>query len=173
MIAWDCTLACVNIYIPNEDRQMTVTVLMRGLARAIEDTRIQLEIIGVPTIKEVEATMPNFNIIVRGTSSTNLPTGTITIEADTDRSISQTFQYSESIRVTSADLVQALNTVGDNKYWIVYSGDSVYAPAVGYGTITVTSAGEPDPTPSDPTPTPTPDDPVPTPEPTPAPTPES
>lgn len=138
---------------------MTVTVLMRGLARAVEDTRIQLEIVGGNVTKNVATSMPNLAFeILR--SEIEEPTGTITIEADTDRSISQTFQYGNQYVITSEDLIRALNIVGINKYWIVYSGDSVYAPAVGYGTITVTANQEPDPTP-----TPTPDEPDPTPEP--------
>ena len=162
MIAWDCTLACVNIYIPNEDRQMTVTVLMRGLAHVIEDTRIQLEISGDNSTMTVGNAMPELMLTISGQGFEE-PTGTITFEADTDRSISQTFQYGDHYDITSADLKQALTAVGTNKYWIVYSGDSVYAPAVGYGTVTVRSAPEP-PTP---TPTSTPDEPDPTPEPSP------
>lgn len=155
MIAWEYSLACVNIYILNEDRRMTVTVLMRGLARAVEDTRIQLTIVGDNQHMTVGDGIPSLTFSIIGWDYIE-PTGTITIEADTDRSISQTFQYGSHYDITSEDLTQALTTVGTNKYWIVYSGDSVYAPAVGYGTMTVEASPQPEPTP-----TPTPDDPTP------------
>lgn len=145
---------------------MTVTILMRGLARAVEDTRIQLEVVGDNQSMTAGNSLPTLVFSIIGWDYIE-PTGTITIEADKDRSIKESFQYGGQHNITSEDLIQALTTVGTNKYWIVYSGDSVYAPAVGYGTMTVTSAPTPTPTPDDPDPTPEP-----IPEPTPAPTPE-
>ena len=57
---------------------MTVTVLMRGLAHVIEDTRIQLEVVGDNQSMTAGSSFPTLTFSLIGWDYIE-PTGTITI----------------------------------------------------------------------------------------------